>query len=66
MTHDAKIGELLAKCYISLSDAWAYANAIERQDKGSDALKYAGLRRDINTVMELAGRLLKELRDETN
>ena len=25
-----------------------------------DAIKYGGLRRDINTVMELAGRLVQE------
>ena len=55
-----EIGAMLARCYMSLSDAWTYANAVERQTKGYDAVKYGGLRRDINTVMELAGRLVQE------
>lgn len=45
---------------MSLSDAWTYANAVERQTKGYDAVKYGGLRRDINAVMELAGQLVQE------
>lgn len=55
-----KVGAMLARCYMSLSNALTYANAVERQTEGDDAIKYGGLRRDINTVKELAGRLVRE------
>lgn len=59
-TDKTEIGAMLARCYLSLLDAWTYANAVERQANGYDAIKYGGLWRDINTVMELAGRLVRE------